>query len=43
MVLLVTDTGTLLVQNNTTLRWSAQLPFSPIAISRASLQVGMHK
>lgn len=38
MVLIATDTGTLLVQNNTTLRWSAQLPISPIAISRASLQ-----
>ncbi|KAK3930621.1 Protein PTHB1 [Frankliniella fusca] len=38
MVLIATDTGTLLVQNNTTLRWSAQLPISPVAISRASLQ-----
>lgn len=37
MILLATDTGTILVQNNTTLKWSAQLPLSPIAISRASL------
>lgn len=38
LVLMATDTGTLLVQNNTTLKWSAQLPISPVAISRASLQ-----
>lgn len=38
MTLIATDTGTLLVQNNTTLKWSAQLPLLPIAIARASLQ-----
>lgn len=39
MVLITTDTGTLLVQSNTTLKWSAQLPLCPISIGRASLQV----
>lgn len=34
MTLIVTETSTLLVYDNATLRWSAQLSFQPIAISR---------
>ncbi|XP_044003955.1 protein PTHB1 [Aphidius gifuensis] len=38
MVLVVADTDTLLVYEGTTLKWSAQLPFTPVAIARANFQ-----
>uniref|UniRef100_A0A0C9PRB8 Bbs9_1 protein n=1 Tax=Fopius arisanus TaxID=64838 RepID=A0A0C9PRB8_9HYME len=38
MVLVVADTDTLLVYEGTTLKWSAQLPFTPVAIARAHFQ-----
>ncbi|KAJ9592376.1 hypothetical protein L9F63_015944, partial [Diploptera punctata] len=38
MVLVVTDTNTLLIYNNTRLCWSAQLIIAPIAIRRATFQ-----
>ncbi|XP_057336127.1 protein PTHB1 isoform X1 [Microplitis mediator] len=38
MVLVVADTDTLLVYEGATLKWSAQLPFTPVAIVRAHFQ-----
>ncbi|KAH0552746.1 protein PTHB1 [Cotesia glomerata] len=38
MVLVVADTDTLLVYEGATLKWSAQLPFTPVAIVRAQFQ-----
>ncbi|KAK0175238.1 hypothetical protein PV327_009004 [Microctonus hyperodae] len=38
MVLVVADTDTLLVYEGTTLKWSAQLPFTPVAVTRANFQ-----
>lgn len=42
MVLVVADTDTLLVYEGTTLKWSAQLPFTPVAIARAHFQVKIY-
>ncbi|BES97676.1 Bardet-Biedl syndrome 9 [Nesidiocoris tenuis] len=36
MSMIVTDTNTLMVSENTTLKWSAQLPITPVAIGRGS-------
>lgn len=41
MVLVVADTDTLLLYEGTTLKWSAQLPFTPVAIARAHFQVNV--
>ncbi|XP_012270312.1 protein PTHB1 [Orussus abietinus] len=38
MVMVVADTGTLMVYEGTTLRWSAQLTFPAVAITRAHFQ-----
>ncbi|KAJ8675661.1 hypothetical protein QAD02_011447 [Eretmocerus hayati] len=38
MVLVVADTNTLMIYEGTTLRWSAQLPFTPVTVSRINLQ-----
>ncbi|XP_048507771.1 protein PTHB1 isoform X3 [Athalia rosae] len=38
MAMTVTETNTLMVYEGTTLRWSAQLSFSPVAISRGNFQ-----
>ncbi|XP_076243990.1 protein PTHB1-like [Calliopsis andreniformis] len=38
MVLVIADTSTLMIYEGTTLRWSAQLPFVPVAVARAHLQ-----
>lgn len=39
MSLIVSDTNTLMVYENATLQWSAQLLITPIAVSRANFQV----
>lgn len=39
MVLVIADTNTLMIYEGTTLRWSAQLPFTPVAVTRAHFQV----
>lgn len=39
MVLVIADTGTLMIYEGTTLKWSAQLPFTPVAVARAQLRV----
>lgn len=36
MILVVSETNTLLIYENATLRWSARLSLSPIALSRGS-------
>ncbi|XP_076290375.1 protein PTHB1-like [Lasioglossum baleicum] len=38
MVIVVADTSTLMIYEGTKLKWSAQLPFAPVAIARAHLQ-----
>ncbi|KAG5343571.1 PTHB1 protein, partial [Acromyrmex charruanus] len=38
MVLVIADTNTLMIYEGTTLRWSAQLPFTPVAVTRAHFQ-----
>ncbi|PBC32457.1 hypothetical protein APICC_10079 [Apis cerana cerana] len=38
MVLVIADTGTLMIYEGTTLKWSAQLPFTPVAVARAQLR-----
>lgn len=38
MSLVVSETSTLLVYQNTTVKWSAQLPFVPVSIKRAFLK-----
>ncbi|XP_053997673.1 protein PTHB1 [Hylaeus anthracinus] len=38
MVLVIADTNTLMIYEGTTLKWSAQLPFAPVAVARAQLQ-----
>ncbi|CAG5073264.1 Similar to Bbs9: Protein PTHB1 (Mus musculus), partial [Cotesia congregata] len=43
MVLVVADTDTLLVYEGATLKWSAQLPFTPVAIVRAQFQMTLKK
>ena len=35
MVLVIADTGTLMIYEGTTLKWSAQLPFTPVTVARA--------
>jgi hypothetical protein len=39
MVLVVTDTNTLLVYEHTRLRWSAQLVTTPVSVRRATFEV----
>lgn len=41
MLLVVTDTLTLLVYDQTSLCWSSQLPFLPVAICRANFMVSI--
>lgn len=43
MVGVVVDTDTLLIYEGTTLRWSAQFPYTPVAIARAQTQVKNHQ
>ncbi|OXU18994.1 hypothetical protein TSAR_009649 [Trichomalopsis sarcophagae] len=38
MVIVIADTSTLMIYEGTTLKWSAQLPFAPVAVARAHLQ-----
>ncbi|XP_071628564.1 protein PTHB1-like [Temnothorax longispinosus] len=38
MVLVIADTNTLMIYEGTTLKWSAQLPFTPVAVTRAHFQ-----
>ena len=40
MVIVVVDTNTLLIYEGTTLKWSAQFPYTPVSIARAHFQVG---
>jgi len=39
MVLVIADTSTLMIYEGTTLKWSAQLPLTPVAVTRAHFQV----
>ena len=39
MILVVTDTNTLLVYERTRLLWSAQLIITPVCVSRATFEV----
>lgn len=39
MVLVIADTNTLMIYEGTTLKWSAQLPLAPVAVTRAHFQV----
>lgn len=39
MVVVIADTSTLMIYEGTTLKWSAQLPFAPVTVGRAQLQV----
>jgi hypothetical protein len=39
MVIVIADTNTLMIYEGTTLKWSAQLPFAPVAVARVNLQV----
>lgn len=39
MVLVIADTNTLMIYEGTTLKWSAQLPFTSVAVTRAHFQV----
>ena len=39
MILVASDTQTLLIYENTTLKWAAQLPFSPVSVRRGSFKV----
>ncbi|KAG7198808.1 hypothetical protein KM043_001782 [Ampulex compressa] len=38
MVLVIAETSTLMIYEGTTLKWSAQLPFAPVAVTRAHLK-----
>ncbi|XP_043798543.1 protein PTHB1 [Apis laboriosa] len=38
MVLVIADTGTLMIYEGTTLKWSAQLPFTPVTVARVQLR-----
>ncbi|XP_011154382.1 protein PTHB1 [Harpegnathos saltator] len=38
MVLVIADTNTLMIYEGTTLKWSAQLPLAPVAVTRAHFQ-----
>ncbi|CAK9828785.1 Protein PTHB1 [Anthophora retusa] len=38
MVLVIADTGTLMIYEGSTLKWSAQLPFAPVTVARVQLQ-----
>ncbi|XP_070154713.1 protein PTHB1-like [Polyergus mexicanus] len=38
MVLVIADTSTLMIYEGTTLKWSAQLPLTPVAVTRAHFQ-----
>lgn len=39
MVLVISDTSTLMIYEGSTLKWSAQLPFAPVAVARVQLRV----
>lgn len=39
-VLVASHTETLLVYHETELRWASQLPFVPVALTRANFEVG---
>ncbi|XP_076670959.1 protein PTHB1-like isoform X2 [Andrena cerasifolii] len=39
MVVVIADTSTLMIYEGTTLKWSAQLPFAPVTVGRAQLQL----
>lgn len=39
MVLVIADTNTLMIYEGTTLKWSAQLPLTPVVVIRAHFQV----
>jgi hypothetical protein len=39
MILVVTDTNTLLVYEHTRLRWSAQLIITPVAVTRGTFEI----
>lgn len=39
MVLVIADTSTLMIYEGSTLKWSAQLPFAPVAVARVQLEV----
>lgn len=39
MILVVTDTNTLLVYEHTRLRWSAQLTIAPVAVARGTFEI----
>ena len=43
MKLIATDTQTLLVFEATSLKWAAQLPFTPIIMKRANFMVNIRK
>ncbi|XP_058789395.1 protein PTHB1-like isoform X2 [Phymastichus coffea] len=38
MVIVIADTSTLMIYEGTTLKWSAKLPFAPVAVARAHFQ-----
>ncbi|XP_050580143.1 protein PTHB1 isoform X2 [Bombus affinis] len=38
MVLVIADTSTLMIYEGSTLKWSAQLPFAPVAVARVQLE-----
>ncbi|XP_046143779.1 protein PTHB1 [Osmia bicornis bicornis] len=38
MVLVISDTSTLMIYEGSTLKWSAQLPFAPVAVARVQLR-----
>ncbi|KAL7289854.1 hypothetical protein TKK_0016252 [Trichogramma kaykai] len=38
MEMLVADTNTMMIYESTTLKWTAQLPFAPVAVARARLK-----
>ncbi|XP_050465963.1 protein PTHB1 [Cataglyphis hispanica] len=38
MVLVIADTSTMMIYEGTTLKWSAQLPLTPVAVTRAHFQ-----
>ncbi|CAK9798649.1 Protein PTHB1 [Anthophora quadrimaculata] len=38
MVLVIADTGTLMIYEGSTVKWSAQLPFAPVTVARVQLQ-----
>lgn len=39
MILMASDSKTLLVYENTSLKWAARLPFQPVTLNRGSFKV----